>query len=120
VTTNNGPPVVLRNEAGQRGHSVLLKLSGDPSNRDGFGTRIEVHDTDGIRIFEAGASGSYLSSSNPRVRIGLGAATRIAEIRLYWPSGTLQQLRNLKSDYLYTIRVKSGLGVPDRSIAMRP
>jgi hypothetical protein len=84
-------------------------MTGDPSNRDGFGTRIEVHDTDGVRMFEAGASGSYLSTSDPRVHIGLGAATRIAEIRLYWPSGTVQQVRNLKSDYLYIIREKSGL-----------
>jgi enediyne biosynthesis protein E4 len=64
VTMNSGPPVVLRNETGQRGHSVLLKLHGDPSNPDGFEIRIEVHDTDGVRMFEAGASGSYLSSSD--------------------------------------------------------
>ena len=119
VTTNNGPPVVLRNEAGQRGHSILLRLIGGPSNRDGFGTRIEVHDAVGVRILEAGASGSYLSSSDPRVHIGLGAQTRVPEIMLYWPSGTIQRLRGLESDYLYTIREKSGLVTPESRVPLR-
>jgi hypothetical protein len=119
VTTNNGPPVVLRNEAAQRGHSILLRLIGGPSNRDGFGTRIEVHDAVGVRILEAGASGSYLSSSDPRVHIGLGAQTRVPEIMLYWPSGTIQRLRGLESDYLYTIREKSGLVTPESRVPLR-
>jgi hypothetical protein len=120
VTTNSGPPVVLRNEAGRSSHSVLLKLVGDRSNRDGFDTHVEVHGVEGVRDFWAGASGSYLSSSDPRVHIGLGGATRIPAITLHWASGTVQQLRNLDAGYIYTIREKPGLNKPEGRVAFQP
>jgi enediyne biosynthesis protein E4 len=119
VTTNNGRPIVLRNEARQPGHSILLKLIGTRSNRDGFGTRIEIHDAMGVRILEAGASGSYLSSSDPRVHIGLGKETRVPEVTLFWPSGTIQRLQNLESDYLYTIRETPGFSTADNRMHLR-
>ena len=48
-------------------------------------------------------SGSYASSSDPRVHFGLGADAAIKEIELRWPSGTVQVLRNVKADQILKV-----------------
>jgi hypothetical protein len=64
---------------------------GSKSNRNGIGARITVTDNLGKRqIFDANTSGSYLSSNDPRVIVGLGAATAVQSVKVQWPSGQTQ------------------------------
>jgi hypothetical protein len=51
---------------------------------------------------------SFLSSNDPRLHFGLGAATK-AEIRVRWPNGDWQNIGGTAADQLIT--VKEGLGV---------
>ena len=111
ISTNQGPPVVLRNQSGRRRNSLVLRLVGTRSNRDGYGTRIEVVDKYGRRTFDAGASGSYLSSGDPRVHIGLREGSTVPSVRLHWPSGTVQDLKYLQSGFIYTVREGQGTAV---------
>lgn len=120
VTQNNASPVFLRNQTGRLLNSVSLKLIGVRSNRDGFGTRIEAHIDGRLWTTEVTPSGSYLSSSDPRVSIGMGRAPQVTSLRLYWPSGTTQELRGLPAGYLYTIREQAGLTHPRSSVKFRP
>jgi hypothetical protein len=39
----------------------------------------------------------------PFVTVGLGAATRIARLRIAWPSGAVQELRDLAADRAHAI-----------------
>src|SRR5260370_6635146 len=85
-----GPPVVLRNE-GTKNHWLGLSLVGSKSNRNGIGARITVIDSLGKKqIFDANTSGSYLSSNDPRLIVGLGAATGVQSVKVQWPSGVVQ------------------------------
>jgi hypothetical protein len=90
VTVLDGEPVVLRND-GTKNHWLGLSLVGSKSNRNGIGARITVTDNLGKRqIFDANTSGSYLSSNDPRVIVGLGAATAVQSVKVQWPSGQTQ------------------------------
>ena len=40
----------------------------------------------------------YASSSDKRVHFGVGQASRIREIELGWPSGTVQTLKDVAAD----------------------
>jgi enediyne biosynthesis protein E4 len=87
VTNNNGPVRLLLNEtAGGRG--LLLNLEGVKDNRFGLGSRVELRIGPGSRTIwrRAHSDGSYLSSSDPRVHVGLGTANR-AEVTVQWVSG---------------------------------
>jgi hypothetical protein len=88
----DGAPVVLRND-GTKNHWLGLSLAGSKSNRDGIGARIIVTDRSGKKqIFDANTSGTYLSSNDPRIVVGLGAATGVQSVKVQWPSGLVQDI----------------------------
>ena len=99
----DGPPLVLRN-MGTRNHWLGISLSGSKSNRYGIGARLIVTDADGRKqIFDVTNAGSYLSSNDPRVVVGLGAAT-VRSVQARWPSGRVQTLANPEIDRYIVIR----------------
>lgn len=98
VATLEGSPVLLRNN-GTKNHWLGLSLVGSKSNRSGIGARITVTDNSGRKqIFDANTSGSYLSSSDPRIIIGLGEASKVSKLELRWPSGTVQVIAEPQLD----------------------
>jgi hypothetical protein len=90
IATLDGPPVVLRNN-GTKNHWLGLSLVGSKSNRNGVGARITLIDSAGKKqIFDANTSGSYLSSNDPRIIVGLGAVSAVRRVEINWPSGNVQ------------------------------
>jgi hypothetical protein len=93
-----GAPVLLRND-GTKNHWLGLSLVGSKSNRNGIGARVTVTDTTGRKqVFDANTSGSYLSSNDPRIIVGLGPAATVRTVEIKWPSGTLQTLNEPQLD----------------------
>ena len=85
-------PVVLRN-MGTPHHWIGITLSGTKSNRSGIGARVTVTNaTRQKQIFDAGTAGSYLSSNDPRIVVGLGNAKAVRSIEVRWPSGKVQTI----------------------------
>jgi hypothetical protein len=120
ITQNDGPPILLRNRGGQGNHSILLRIIGTRSNRDGFGTRVAATIDGRIWTSEVTASGSYLSSSDPRVLIGMGPSRQVQNLKLNWPSGIRQEIRGLEAGYLYTIRERQGVTRPEAAKKLNP
>ncbi len=90
IATLDGPPVVLRNN-GTKNHWLGLSLVGTKSNRNGIGARLTVTDSAGKKqVFDANTSGSYLSSNDPRIMVGLGTASGVRKVEINWPSGNVQ------------------------------
>jgi enediyne biosynthesis protein E4 len=89
TTVLGGHPEVFMNNGGKQ-NWLVLTLHGTRSNRDGFGARVQVNGQTRI----ASAAGSYLSSNDPRLHFGLGAA-EAATVDVFWPSGIHQRLGNV-------------------------
>jgi tetratricopeptide (TPR) repeat protein len=90
VTSANGDPVWLKNEGGNRNHSVRVKLTGLADNKTAIGVKVEAYSRDNWQKWEiAGASG-YLSQGQPEVLVGLGDADGVDLLRLLWPTGVPQ------------------------------
>jgi hypothetical protein len=103
IATVDGAPLILRNN-GTKNHWLGLTLAGAKGNRAGFGARITVMDSTGRKqIFDVSNAGSYLSASDPRTLVGLGAATSVASIEIRWPGGRTQTLANPPVDKYLTI-----------------
>ena len=99
----NAGPVVLRNN-GTKNHWIGFSLIGTKSNRSAIGARMILTDAAGRRrIFDVSTAGSYLSSSDPRVLVGLGAATSVRTVEIHWPSGRVQTIDNPGMDRYQTI-----------------
>ena len=87
-----GPPAVLHNRTETPNGWLGLELVGDGkrSNRNAIGSRIEVQTAGGVQVRFVNGGGSYLSASERRQLIGLGAADRAVRVTVRWPSGREQ------------------------------
>jgi hypothetical protein len=105
ITTNDGPPVLVRNNAGRLNHWLGVRLIGAKSNIDAVGAKISYQAGDLQRhIFKVGG-GSYLSSHDPRVVLGLGANAKVDWLEIKWPnpSQLTERFTNLPIDRYITI-----------------
>lgn len=93
-----GTPLLLHNESTSPGHWLQLRLEGTRSNRDGYGALVRV--TAGGRILTrlCHADGSYQSSSDRRIHIGLGTAATVESLAVRWSSGHTDTYKNVPAD----------------------
>ena len=107
VTNNNGPVSLLRNDGGNRGHWLSVRLQGQGANRDGIGARVVLW-TGGKRLVrERTSGGSYLASHDPRVHFGLGQDVVPDSLRVYWPDGSTSLMRTPPADQEIHVRQSS-------------
>jgi hypothetical protein len=95
LASNNGePPLLLRNQGGNRNNWVGLQLVATKSNSAAVGAVItwQVGTVKRSRLRTGG--GSYLSSHDPREILGVGTATKVDWIEIRWPSGKISRLTN--------------------------
>jgi hypothetical protein len=98
VTTVADRPRLLRNDGGNQGHWLLIQFSGTHP-RDANGTRVTVTAGGKRQLKERQGGGSYLSSHDPRLHFGLGAATR-ARVEVRWPDGQTQAFEDVAADQI--------------------
>jgi hypothetical protein len=105
ISCNNEPPVLLRNNAGGQNHWLGIKLVGKKANIDAVGAVVTYQAGDLKRSRMKVGGGSYLSSHDPRIVLGIGARTKIDWVEIKWPqpSGLVQRLTELPIDRYVTI-----------------
>lgn len=103
VTAINDRPQLLMNTTANGNHWILLKLVGVKDNRDGLGTRVKITTSEGVQFNQATTAVGYNSSSDKRVHFGLGKATVVDKIELWWPTGVKQVLTHVKADQVLTV-----------------
>ena len=109
MTTNNGPAYLFRNDGGNQSSYLRIRLRGSRSNRNGFGTLIQVTAGGKTQDVFTRCGMSYLSQSESTVTFGLGKQARAEKVRLSWPSGALQDLGPLEARREYLVDESQGL-----------
>jgi hypothetical protein len=98
INTIGGPLVLLR-DTGAAGHWLEVKL-----RRFSPGAVVTAVLPDGRRLVrEVLAGSSYLSSEDPRVHFGLGDATRVGELVVRYPGGSVTRLGNVAADRILAL-----------------
>jgi enediyne biosynthesis protein E4 len=113
----NGPPMLLRNEGGDRNHWLKVRLEGVRSNREGLGSRVTVEAGGRRQTGWVRSGSSYCSSSELGVLFGLGGATQVERVVVRWASGGEEEVRGVAADQLLLLReghgiARSGSGDP--------
>jgi enediyne biosynthesis protein E4 len=109
VANLNGAPRLLRNDQSSANHWAMFRTVGRKSNRDGLGVRLTATTGALTQTWETKRGVSIYSASDPRAHFGLGQATRIDLLRVQWPSGKVQELRDIPADQHYLIDEEAGL-----------
>jgi hypothetical protein len=105
VAQNNAPPILLRNNIGRENHWLGVRLIGKKANVDGIGAKVSYQSGDLKRHQFKVGGGSYLSSHDPRMVLGLGKRNKIDWLEVQWPQpgGKTEQITDLPVDRYVTI-----------------
>jgi hypothetical protein len=95
IVDSEGAPLLLHNQTTPVGQWIGFSLTGTGrSNRDAYGALVTVFLTNGQTLTRfCHADGSYLSSSDKRVLIGLGNAS-VKSVAVRWPDGRREYWSN--------------------------
>lgn len=109
VENIDGTPLLLRNRGIAGRHWVSFELAGTKSNRLALGARVKIESGGMTQTGWVLSGGSYLSQNDLRVHFGLGAATKIETVTVYWPSGHVDVMHNLEPDHFYSVLEGTGI-----------
>jgi hypothetical protein len=117
IVVNNldGSPLLLRNHGIGGRHWVSLELAGTKSNRLALNARVKIVAGGVTQTDEVHSGGSYLSQNDLRLHFGLGSTTNIDSVEIRWPSGAVENIRNLAADQFYSALEGRGI-VPAETI----
>jgi hypothetical protein len=105
VSVNDAAPLLLRNQVGSQNHWLGLSLRGKKSNPDAIGARVAYQAGDLKRTRMKVGGGSYLSSHDPRMVLGIGKRPKIDWLEVSWPQpgGAKERFTDLPIDRYITI-----------------
>jgi hypothetical protein len=98
TTALNANAEIWMNASHNSNHWLDIALRGTKSNRDGIGARVEVLTKGGPQYNHMTTSVGYASSSDGPVHFGLGPYAEAEMVKIWWPSGVVQTLRNVQGD----------------------
>jgi hypothetical protein len=98
------------------GRAVLLENNGPHANWLGIdlagivpGAQVTVTLPDGRTLVRTVVTGSsYLASEDPRLHVGIGAATRVSRVDVQWPDGRGQVLTDVAANQYLTVHAPDG------------
>ncbi|MDQ3982154.1 MAG: CRTAC1 family protein, partial [Actinomycetota bacterium] len=109
VVNQGGRPILYRNvtPTGSR-HWLEVDTIGSESNRDGCGA-VLIATLGRVKMMRQVFCGSVGlgGGSDPVVHFGLGRADRVDSLRVLWPSGRVQRLRDVEADRLLVVEEPS-------------
>ena len=112
ICNGNQPAVLLRNDGGNRNHSILFRLRGTRSNRDGIGAFVKIEAAGVSQVDEVRAGSAYQAQSDLRLHFGLGETTRVDTVEVRWPSGKEESFSDLPADHIFFL--EEGKGITSR------
>ena len=103
VTQLGGAPLVLRNEGGNQHNWMSIDLKALNDNKNGIGTKVELHAGTLYQKWEVPGASGYLGQNATPILAGLGSERNAEVVRLLWPTGVPQDEINLASKKVHSI-----------------
>lgn len=83
----------------EKRHYLQFAFKGSPSNRDGLGAQLLLfYNGKAQQYYEHSPYRGYLSSVEPIAHFGLGSLAAVDSVKVIWPDGKQQLLKNVKAD----------------------
>jgi tetratricopeptide (TPR) repeat protein len=103
ITQLGGPPVLLRNEGGNKNNWLRLSLKALADNRSAIGTKVEIYAGALYQKWEVAGASGYLGQSSTEIIAGLGSERQADIVRLLWPTGVPQDEIHLAARASHTV-----------------
>ena len=109
ISSNDGAPVLLTNEGGNRNNWISVRLSGTRSNRSALGAIVRIESALGRQWRTVHSGSSYCSQSDLALTFGIGSDRTIRTLSVEWPSGVRQRFQNVAANQSLTIDESRGI-----------
>jgi tetratricopeptide (TPR) repeat protein len=119
VLVQNEPLIYLHNQTKEHGHFITFALEGTKSNRDGVGATVTVQCGERRWVAVRYGGGSYQSANDPRLHFGLGAAVKVDQVEVRWPTGRIDRFTGLDTDAGYLLREEGSAALPLKGFGRR-
>lgn len=103
IVNQEGRPMLLRNDGGNKNNWVKVRVKCTKSNRTGFGTRINIEAAGISQFQEIGGQTSYLSQNFQEAHFGLNHSERLDRLTVTFPSGSVRELTNLRANQIVSV-----------------
>jgi len=121
LVANNGQRAdLLRNDGGNRGNAVTVRLRATGMNTDAIGARILVTTGTRTQRRDIKTGSSYLSQNDLRAHFGVGSATSVERLEVRWPSGRVESISGVAVNQIVTIGEGKGLVERTPFVGVRP
>jgi len=108
VSNLNGQNNLLYRNNGNSNHWLIVQCAGRSSNRAGIGAKVRVQASISgqtrWQLREISGGSGYASQNALHACFGLGDATNVDLVRIEWPSGILQELKNVSPGQFLTVK----------------
>ncbi|MBU3028205.1 VCBS repeat-containing protein [Zobellia galactanivorans] len=103
---------VLENtsETTAENHFLNIGFKGAPSNLFGIGAKVIAYSKNKAISAENFVSRGYLSSVPPRLHLGIGKDSVLDSVKVIWPGGKFQTLKNLQADQKIELSISEARG----------
>ncbi|MBI4602111.1 MAG: CRTAC1 family protein, partial [Planctomycetes bacterium] len=108
VNDYEGPARVFENVQASGSSWVRLRLEGTRSNRSAIGARVAVFFGGQARHEQVVSATGFLSQSPQTLHFGLGKAALVDRAVIVWPSGRVQEVRDLPANQVHHVREPEG------------
>ncbi|TAE49661.1 MAG: RNA-binding protein [Bacteroidetes bacterium] len=111
VNNIDDPAFVYRNwqrekDKNHERHYLRLRFQGEGANLQGLGARVQLYYEGKTQVYEHSPYRGYISTVEAVGHFGLGGVTRIDSLRVIWPGGKSQLLRDLGTDRELWLNIK--------------
>lgn len=114
VGVNGGPPLLLYNNAESKNNWLGLKLVGTTANPDAIGAIIKYSVGGKVHSRMKNAGGSFISSHDPRIILGLGKAEKVDWVEIHWPRPSQRVDRFTTVPINRYIKIVEGAGIQEQ------
>ncbi|TRZ43308.1 VCBS repeat-containing protein [Robertkochia solimangrovi] len=106
VNNVNDPAFILENRTNSynpEANFLQVQFSGPEKNPFGIGTNVTVYTKDRTQNLQNYSTRGYLSATLPELHFGIGIENTIDSLRVVWPGGKQQVLKNIKTGQKLTL-----------------
>ncbi|MEM9413149.1 MAG: FG-GAP-like repeat-containing protein, partial [Planctomycetota bacterium] len=106
MTCGNQEPVRIYENQLNRGNSISIRLIGQQTNRFGVGCRVRAINYGRKKQIQTRfvcQSSGFAASDGSVLNFGFGERESVDDLIIEWPTGQVQTLRNLKTNFHYEI-----------------
>lgn len=104
VNNINKPAFIYRNETNDKiNHYLEINLKGSGKNTEGIGAKVYFYAKGKEQFLEQMPARGYESSVSPVLHFGLGKDSVIDSLKIIWPQGKMQELKNIKANHFITL-----------------